>query len=532
MRSPWSLLPKSGWKRWLAIFFVVFGSLFLLLVTLIVAAILAWRSPNFQAWVFSKMIERQGATFPETGLNAPPPVPSYNGFEPDAHPVTSAAELYRTTNLWNIHLRFTEQQWKALGPNHVPPLSGFMQEDGRPLLRNPKAPRAGLAGVLGLDYPWSRGDVEFGGVTFTNVGIRYKGNGTFLNSMGTYKRPFKLDLNHEVKGQRLGGVSTINLGNLAADFSCLGDTLGYEFFREAGIPASHTAFARLFLTITGKTDHRLVGLYVMAENPDDTWAKAQFGTKGVGLFKPVTYELFADLGTNWSAYKEVYDPKTKLSHEQEERLMALTRFVTHASDDEFAAKLGDYFDFDEVARYFACEVLLSNYDGILSNGQNFLVYLDPRSNHFGFIPWDLDHSWGEFGYLGTADEREHASIWHPWLGQNRFLERLFAAPTFKAGYRQALEQLLATQFVPDRLKQRVDTLAPLIRPAVAEWSTNRLSRFDTAVSSKYYSGSRDGNPEGPNHPVWQLKRFFENRAANVREQLDGKSEGVIIRRKK
>lgn len=532
MRSPWSLLPKSGWKRWLAILFVIAGSFVLLVVTLVVTAVLLWQSPNFKAWVFGKMIERQIAGFPEERLDAPAPTPSYHGFEPDAHQARSGADIYRSTNLWNVHLRFTDAQWRALGPNHIPPLPGFIQEDGRPLLHNPKAPRAGLAGVLGLDYPWSKGDVEFGGMTFTNVGIRYKGNGTFLNSMGTYKRPFKLDLNHEVKNQKLAGISTFNLGNLAADKSCLGDTLGYEFYREAGIPAPRTAFARVFLTVAGKADHRLLGLYVMAENPDDNWARAQFGTKGVGLFKPVTYELFADIGTNWTAYAYDYDPKTKLTHEQEQRVMELARFVTHATDAEFAARLGDYFDFDEIAHYFACEVLLSNYDGILSNGQNYLLYLDPRSNRVGFIPWDLDHSWGEFPHLGTADEREHASIWHPWLGQNRFLERLFAAPTFKDRYRAALEQLLTTQFVPDRLKRRLDELAPLIRPAVAEWSTNRLTRFDTAVSAQYYQGTRDGEPEAPNHPVWQLKRFFEDRSANVRDQLDGKVEGVILNRKR
>ncbi len=532
MRSPWSLLPKSGWKRWLAIFFVIAGSFVLLVVTLVVAAILAWRSPNFQAWFFSKMIERQVRAFPEERLDAPAPTPSYHGFEPDARQAKTAADIYRPTNFWNLHLQFTDAQWKALGPNHVPPLPGFIQEDGRPLLRNPQAPRAGLAGVLGLDYPWSSGKVDFGGLTFTNVGIRYKGNGTFLGSMGTYKRPFKLDLNHEVKGQKLAGLSTFNLGNLSADNSFLGDTLGYEFFRNAGVPASRTAFARVFLTVTGKTEHRLLGLYVMAENPDDTWAKAQFGTKGVGLFKPVTYELFADIGTNWQAYSEVYDPKTKLTPEQEQRVMALARFVTHATDAEFSTQLGDCFDLDEIARYFACEVLLSNYDGILSNGQNFLLYHDPRSNRFGFIPWDLDHSWGEFPHLGTADEREHASIWHPWVGFNHFQERLFAAPTFKTAYRAALEKLLATQFVPDRLKHRLDELAPLVRPAVAEWSTNRLTRFDTAVSSTYYDGPRDGEPESPNHPVWQLKRFFETRAANVRDQLDGKVEGKIVHRRR
>jgi len=57
-------------------------------------------------------------------------------------------------------------------------------------------------------------------------------------------------------------------------------------------------------------------------------------------------------------------------------------------------------------------VILANYDGILFDGQNFYLYLDPKSQKFGFIPWDLDSCWGAFE-LGITEERERASIWHP-----------------------------------------------------------------------------------------------------------------------
>jgi spore coat protein H len=530
VRSPWSLLPKSGWKRWLAVGLVAVAALFLLLVALVVAAILAFRSPKFQSWFMEKMIERQTASYPEDATSAPAPVPAYRGVEPDARTARNASDIFCTTNIWTAHLRLSEERWRALGPNRVAPIQNFIQADGSPLLRNTNAARAGIAGVLGFDFPWSSGDLEFGGINFTNVGVRIKGNGTFLGSLRSYKHPFKVDLNRTVKGQKLVGRNTLNFGNLTATASCLGDALGYEFYREAGVPAPRTAFARVFLTIQGRENHRLLGLYVLPENPDSAWAQERFGERDVALFKPVTYELFRDLGENWSAYADIYDAKIRLKPAQQQRMMAIASFATHASDAEFAARLDEHFDLDETARYFACEVLLANYDGILSNGQNFLIYLDPREDRVGFIPWDLDHSWGEFPHLGTADQREHASIWHPWVGQKRFLERLFAAEPFRQRYRQDLERLLTTQFVPTRLGHRVDELAALIRPAIAETSTNRLRRFDLAVSDHFTDGPRDGRPEDPYGPVFQLKRFFVNRAASVREQLDGKNAGVIITR--
>jgi spore coat protein CotH len=43
-------------------------------------------------------------------------------------------------------------------------------------------------------------------------------------------------------------------------------------------------------------------------------------------------------------------------------------------------------------------------------GQNFYVYLHPETHKFEFIPWDLDHSFGQFPMGGTQEEREQLSI--------------------------------------------------------------------------------------------------------------------------
>ena len=118
--------------------------------------------------------------------------------------------------------------------------------------------------------------------------VRHKGNGTFLSALRTYKRPFKVDLNKQSKDQQLAGRALLNFGNLSADLSFLSDALAYEFFRDAGVPAPRTTFARLFLSIDGKFTDRLIGLYVLVENPEDQWAEEAFGVKDVALFKPVT----------------------------------------------------------------------------------------------------------------------------------------------------------------------------------------------------------------------------------------------------
>src|SRR5205823_6094352 len=156
------------------------------------------------------------------------------------------------------------------------------------------------------------------------------------------------------------------------------------------------------------------------------------------------------------------------------RVAEFADLVTRANDQEFAGKLPEFLDFEEYAAFVAGHVLLSSYDGYLANGQNFYMYLDPDSNKFGFIPWDQDHAWGEFGYVDTADHREHANIWKPAAYRNKFLSRVMHVEAFKKVYRHKLEQALAGPFTVERLNREVDALAAAIRPAIAAESDFRL----------------------------------------------------------
>lgn len=518
-------LPQRRWLRWTII---VAGSGFLLLIALAITIYILLQQPAMQARVMSFMFTAQLNSQPPN-----PPEPSLGDADlarlaGHIHAVNTPAELLAPTNIWNVRFHFTADQWRDLGPNRIAPMPGFTDEAGRIRLDNPEATRPGLAGVLGLDFPWSQTTVDLGGLELTNVAVRYKGNGTFLSGMGSYKRPLKIDLGKHAKGRKLAGRGKFNFANLLAENSLLTDTLGYEFYREAGVPAIRTAFARVLLTIEGRFTNRVTGLYLLTDDPEADWAEEAFGTKGVAVFKPVTSDLFRYLGDDWAAYERPYNAKTKVTAAQQQRLIALARLCTEADTDKFNREIGGFIDLKAFATWLACETTLSNYDGLFTTGQNFLVYLDPRTDRFSFGPWDLDHSWGEFPFVGTAELRERASIWHPWTGENRFLERMLAHEDFRALYRAELERLQATLFQPERLGKRLDELAALIRPFVAEESPDRLARFDASVADTWTDGPRDGDPMDPNRPAFPLKRFFAARANSVQAQLAGAEQGMRL----
>lgn len=532
-----------------------------------------------------------------------------------ANPGT-AADLYKTTHVWTLHLRFTPDQWEAMEPKGgfgpfgmpgrpggpgpgpgpegprgpggpggpgAPGLAflvapavmekGDSDKDGRLsqeefsklgsgwfrawdtnhagiltsneiraglssdftppggprggmglMLQGAEGKRNGLASAMGVEFVYVHADLEFEGQLLKNVGVRYKGNGTFMESRGSLKRSLKIDFNKYVKGQKLGDVDGLTLQNNVTDGSWMNEVLSYRLYRDAGVPAPRTAYAKVYVTVPDKFDRQYFGLYSLSEDVDRDFEEDRFGTRQGAILKPVTPSLFSDLGSEWSRYNQTYDPKVTLREEQKKRIIELCHFVTRSDDAEFAARIGRYIDLPEFARYLAVTVLVSDLDGILGPGQNMYLHLDPRTQLIQFIPWDQDHSFGIFG--ASQEERENLSIHRPWKGENRFMERMFKVEAFKKEYLAKLDAFTRTIFQPARLAQLVDELAPVIRPAVEEESEEKLTNFDKHIAGELVSG-RGFGPFGESI-IKPIKPFTTVRAKAVSDQLAGRSEGMVV----
>lgn len=525
------VLRSLAWARWRR-FFRWVGATAAVFLVLIGATVVTgwwlWTSGRLLPWLIEFGASQQLKQVPELAEPAEPWQSPLESALADGRTLRSADELYGTTNVWSVHLKFTTEQWAALKPKRVPAVPNLIQPDGTVLLRNPKAQRSGVAGALGFDFEWTSGDLEFSGAVFTNVAVRFRGNGTYLGSLWGTKQSFKADLNKNVKGQELAGVRTLNFLNMIEDRSYMHDALGYELFRAAGVPSPRTAYAWLTMTVNGQFDRKPLGLYLMVENIDEDFAKGRFGSKKTPIFKPVTPRLFEYLGENWAAYAAIYDLKTMATPEETRRVIDFAKLLTSSDDAEFARRVGEYLDVKEFARYLAALVLVANYDSFLTYGQNYYMYLDRDTEKFGFMPWDMDQAWGSFPQFGTSVTRERASIWRPWVFSNRLLERLMKVEDFRTEYQESLDQLLETAFVPEKLWARIDELTPFIRDAISAESSFRLGLFDQAISTNWVAGLRDGG-EGPKRPVHQVKRFIVGRAESVRDQLEGRSKGVELR---
>jgi hypothetical protein len=424
--------------------------------------------------------------------------------------------VFGVAKVVRFHLTMSEKQFAALAPAKGP---GF----GPPGFGPPRKPPEGThRNTFGVDLPWSRGDVTFDGETYRDVGVRYKGNYTFLVTAKSLKKSLKLDLNRHVKGQKLDGLTMLSFNCNVSDPTRAREALSYAFFRDAGVPAPRTAFAELTLTVPGKYDNELVGVYTVVEQVNKQFLKQHFKDGTGMLLKPEgLHGGPAYLGANWKLYEGRYRPKNPPTVEQKQRLIDFAKLISRGTDEAFAREVGSYLDVEAFLRFIAANALLSNLDSYLGYGHNYFLYLVPRTNKFVFIPWDLDLSLATWPAAGMPEQQVNLSIHHPHAGQNKLLDRLFAIKEHKERYLAILKDLTATSFTREKLLDNLGKIEKALRGPLAKEAKATLARKEGRGGGGFGSGF-GGGQFGQSMPP---RRFIERRMASVAAQLAGKARG-------
>src|SRR5262249_34748028 len=153
--------------------------------------------------------------------------------------------------------------------------------------------------------------------------------------------------------QHFQGLSTLNLHPGVMDPSRAREALACSVFRAAGVPAPRTAYVEVSLTVPGRYDKEYLGLYTLTENVDTHFLADRFGTDKGLLMKPFQVRSVEHLGDDWRRYQGLYRPLSEPTKKQAERVIAFTRLVNRAGDDEFRKSIGSYLDVDAFLRFLA-----------------------------------------------------------------------------------------------------------------------------------------------------------------------------------
>jgi hypothetical protein len=373
--------------------------------------------------------------------------------------------------------------------------------------------------------------VIYGGRTWTQVGMRYKGNSSLMgaNPDTGGKIPFRLDFDRyedqspAIRNQRFYGFQKLTFASNVGDDTQLHEALAVEVFRDRGVPAARAAFYRVYVD-TGSGDEYW-GLYTMIEDPaDGAMLDAQLGGRGGNLYKP---EGFA---ANWSL---PFDAESfgKKTNEKAADFSDVQGAVTalHAPRDDarmWRAALEARFDVDLFLQWLAVNTVIQNWDAYGGMPHNYYLYSPPKGNgQLRWIPWDHNFAFGGgpmggggrgFGPPGGFDRGARGGgaadvpfpprgggfarfggpgggdVLHQQVGDNwPLIQRLLADDVYAARYRSALEGALDGLLAPEAFERRARALHALIASAVlAERPTHT-----TISSADAFKTALDG-PDG------------------------------------
>jgi spore coat protein H len=419
-------------------------------------------------------------------------------------------DVFGLTRLHQVHVTIAPEDYARMDPPLPTQPSGFGPRPG-------VAGRDVGAGNFGFEFEYVPAEVRVGDETFADVGLRYKGSGTYLVSQFRAKRSLKIDFDRNDELQTFHGIAKLNLNSGVMDASKAREALAYAVFRAAGVPASRTAFAELTLTVPGKFDSEYLGLYTAVEQVDKRFLRKHFGDGDGLLLKPEGIRGLPHFGDKLETYVANYLPKDAPAEGELERLVELTRLINKADEAEFREKIGQYLDVESFARFLAANVMLASLDGFVGLGHNFYLYLSPKTGRFTFIPWDLDLAFGGFAFYGSPEQLTDLSLDHPHVGENKLIERLMAMPEFKANYREHVRRLAAETFADDKLGADVAAAAALAKEPIAR---------ELAALRARSEGENVGF--GPTLiGTMPLEEFIAKRLKSVEAQLDGSHSGFV-----
>jgi hypothetical protein len=217
--------------------------------------------------------------------------------------------------------------------------------------------------------------------TLVNVKIKLKGSASLrpLEEKSAFKIKFE--------EQPFRGLRYLTLNNMVEDRSMLHETLAYTAFRGAGVPASRTGYAYVYV------DGDDYGLHLNIEALDQPALEKRFGS-----FDADTQHLYEGEGGDevrpgWADGYEIDEGGADLDD-----LEALIEAVNSSGSSSWASRVAAAADLQEMTRMWATEKYIGQWDGYAGRDgetwlpNNYYLYSDP-DGVFQMLPWGNDESW-------------------------------------------------------------------------------------------------------------------------------------------
>ncbi len=303
-------------------------------------------------------------------------------------------------------------------------------------------------------------NVIVNGITYNNVGVKFKGNSSFNNP--SIKKSMKIDFNIYDSTLALNGLKKINLNNGFKDPTFLREKICLDFLRNQGANAPRSTYANVYL------NNQLWGFYLLVEEIDKTFLKDRFNNKNGNLFKGDPNGDLKYLGNNLIFYYPKYELHTNETVNDWNDLLNLISILNTTPAASLETSLENVFNLNTWYISWATNILFANLDSYQGSGHNYFIYHNTITDKFEFIAWDVNEAFGNFQQgMSLQQIKNLAPDYIPNPAGNRPLEeKLLALSSMKSDYYDVLYHMLSNGFDTTTMYPVIDSLADWIRPSV------------------------------------------------------------------
>ena len=240
------------------------------------------------------------------------------------------------------------------------------------------------------------------GEEFHQVGLRAKGNNSLslTEEYGLSRYSLKLEFDHFNQGGNYYGLDKLSLDASFQDNSYMKTWIAYDMMEFMEVPAPLRSY--VWVTVNGED----WGLYLAVEEPEEAFARRNFGNDYGRLYKPDYKRLDAEnadvalkyIDDDPESYPNIFDnAKVDITQGDKERVIEALKILSTGKDLEKAVNI------EEVLRYFTVQVFVMNWDSYLGyTGHNYYLY--EEEGILSILPWDYNLAFGTYA-LGMTDPR-------------------------------------------------------------------------------------------------------------------------------
>ena len=260
--------------------------------------------------------------------------------------------------------------------------------------------------------------------------------------------------------------------------------LAFDIMEFLGVPTPLRSF--VWVTVNGQP----WGLFLAVEEPEEAFARRNFGANHGQLYKPDYRSLAeenADVHLRYTTDEPEDYPGIFENAKLESSAADRQRLVDSLKTLDSGQRLEEAVDVDEVLRYFVGQVFVMNWDSYLGHtGHNSLLY--EEEGKLSMLPWDYNLAFG--GFQGNDATSSVNDPIDDVLSDRPMQAWIFSSEAYTARYHEYYAEFLQTANIDALIDETYQLIAPYVEKDLTKFCT--AEEFETGVQTlKTYCALRE-----------------------------------------